>query len=160
MRKTVVKFLAAIAVLASSIAAASLQAQPLYLFGHVGAAPVIMTIERDGNSLSGWYFYSDVGKELRLKGSIDGAGAFTLEELLDAKKTGAFAGKLTGSHWSGQWQKPEGGTAVTFAADETTESFASSSEQIHALQRTRTRNTAGHTFIPLSSACSTAKSPS
>ena len=89
-----------------------------------------MTIERDGDALSGWYFYSEVGKELKLTGSIDASGAFTLEESLDAKKTGEFRGQLAGTRWSGQWRRPEGGAPLPFTAAQTTETFASSADQI------------------------------
>jgi hypothetical protein len=130
VRSLAANVLSTAAIFAASFAPSSLLAHPLYLFGHVGAAPVIMTVERDGDALTGWYFYSDVGKELRLKGSIDASGAFTLEESVDAKTTGEFRGQLAGSRWSGQWRKPDGGTPLAFTANETTETFASSADKI------------------------------
>ena len=129
MRTRARTFFATLAVIASAVPI-SLQAHPLYLFGNIGAAPVIMMVQRDGNSLSGWYFYSKLRKELQLKGSVDAAGAFTLNETLDAKKTGTFHGQMTGARWTGEWQKPDGGTSTTFQANETTETFASSADQI------------------------------
>ena len=63
-----------------------------------------MNLTRDGDKLSGTYFYTKVGKPLKLSGKIDKTGKFTLEETDESgKKTGV---------WSGEWKEDENAAGI------------------------------------------------
>ena len=112
------KFPAVLALVAALLFPATLSAHPLYLFGQIGKSNVMATLTRDGDALSGWYTYLDIGKELRLAGRIDATGDFQLDETVDAEKTGHLQGKLDGGHWTGEWRKPDGGSPLPFTLSE------------------------------------------
>ena len=50
-------------------------AQSLAFFGTVGGARVFVSLERDGDKLSGWYLYVRQGKSIRLEGTGDAVHA-------------------------------------------------------------------------------------
>jgi len=103
--------------------------------GAVGTAKFEMTIERDGGSLKGDYYYRKSGSanSLSLKGSIAADGSFTMQESDAAgKKTGVFKGKWredandSGASLDGQWLKPgETGEGQFFYASEQMINFQS-----------------------------------
>ena len=104
-------------------------AQPSLLSGTIGKAPVLLTLTNDNGRLSGWYVYLRVGKGIRLGGTLNDAGAFTLDEFpLDdpRKKTGVFTGTVTQGRWTGTWRKPEGGSDVTVDLNENHATLADS----------------------------------
>jgi hypothetical protein len=83
--------------------------------GSVGDAKVEMDIKRDGESLSGSYYYIKSGSanRLTLKGKIAGDDSFTMQESDAAgKQTGEFKGKWkqdpneAGASLEGEWLKP------------------------------------------------------
>lgn len=83
--------------------------------GAIGDAKVEMDIKRDGDSLTGSYYYRKSGSanRLMLKGTIASDGSFTMQESDAAgKQTGAFKGKWTddqnasGALLDGEWLKP------------------------------------------------------
>jgi hypothetical protein len=83
--------------------------------GSVGESKVEMDIKREGNALSGSYYYVKQGSSnrLTLKGTIAADGSFTIQELDAAgKQTGEFKGKWkedpndSGVTLEGQWLKP------------------------------------------------------
>jgi len=86
--------------------------------------PVEMTITRDGDRLTGTYFYPKVGKNINLAGTIDKAGNVELKESDESgKDTGVFKGKwkpatdspdTTLSEIEGKWSKPDGSKETTF----------------------------------------------
>jgi hypothetical protein len=84
-------------------------AQSLAFFGTVGRAPVFVSLQREGDALSGWYLYVRQGKSIRLQG-IAGADGFALDEFSfhDGRKTGHFAGVAGARDWSGEWQAADG----------------------------------------------------
>jgi len=84
-------------------------AQSLSFFGEVGSAPVFVSLNRTGDTLSGYYFYAKQGKPIDLRGTVE-SGAFAMDEssTVDGKKTGSFKGQLTETGWSGTWQSPDG----------------------------------------------------
>lgn len=94
--------------------------------GMVGNAKVEMDIKRDGETLSGSYFYLKSGSANRLsiKGKIASDGSFTMDESDAAgKKTGAFKGKWkddpneSGATLEGEWLKPgQAGDGLGFYA--------------------------------------------
>src|SRR6266478_7682603 len=79
--------------------------------------PVEMTITRDGDRLTGTYFYPKVGKNINLAGTIDKNGNVELKESDDSgKDTGIFKGKWKSAIDSpdpglneieGKWSKPD-----------------------------------------------------
>ena len=97
--------------------------------GFLSDKRVELNLTRDGNNLSGTYKYEKVGKDLKLSGTIDGAGNFTLQETDQAgNKTGEWKGnwkevdgKVT---LAGTWKSPKGGDALDFSADELRTEFA------------------------------------
>lgn len=65
--------------------------------GMINGTSFEMRLVREGNRLSGTYFYTKVGKDLKLSGSIDESGKFTLKETDQS-------GKTTGD-WEGTWKE-------------------------------------------------------
>ncbi len=83
--------------------------------GSVGSAKVEMSVKRDGDNLSGSYYYRRSGNanKLTLKGTIAADGSFTMQEADAAgKQTGEFKGKWKedandpGAVLDGNWLKP------------------------------------------------------
>ncbi len=104
-------------------------AQPALLSGTVGKAPVLLTLTNDNGRLYGWYIYLRVGKGIRLEGTLNAAGRFTLDEFpLDdpGKKTGVFAGTVAQGRWTGMWRKPEGGSDLAVDLNENHATLADS----------------------------------
>jgi len=81
-----------------------------------------MQLTRNGNALSGVYRYDTVGKPLSLKGNIDGAGKFKLEESdSTVKVTGQFEGTYKTDQFSeggdvldGNWNAGTGKDPLDF----------------------------------------------
>ena len=77
-----------------------------------------MTLLRDGERLTGTYFYPKVGKNIDLSGAIDKDGNVSLNESDDSgKQTGVFKGKWKPATDSpdpalnkidGKWSRPDG----------------------------------------------------
>ena len=99
-------------VIAPSIALA----HPLYLFGAIGKAPVLLMMEQDGTALSGWYLYLSQGKQIRLKGIAAPDGSFTFDEFSGSSEqmTGQFEGRMDRRQWLGQWRKPGAASTLGF----------------------------------------------
>jgi hypothetical protein len=89
-----------------------------------GDLPIEMTLIRDGDRLSGAYFYPKVGKNITLSGTVDKAGNVELKETGEGgKDTGLFKGKWKPATDSpdpslneidGNWSKPDGSKATPF----------------------------------------------
>src|SRR5256884_551401 len=83
-----------------------------------------MTLVRDGERVSGSYFYPKVGKNIELNGTIDKDGNVDLREKEDSgKETGVFKGKwkaavepneLGMANFAGKWSRPDGTKETTF----------------------------------------------
>jgi len=83
-----------------------------------------MTLMRDGQQLSGTYFYPKVGKNIGVKGTVDKSGNVDLRESDDSgKETGIFKGKWQPStqppdtslaEIEGKWSKPDGSKETEF----------------------------------------------
>lgn len=87
-----------------------------------------INLTRDGNNLSGTYKYEKIGKDLKLSGTIDAAGNFTLQETDGASnKTGVWKGVWKESDGrvtlTGKWKSPKGGSELDFSADEQVTNF-------------------------------------
>lgn len=93
--------------------------------GSIGDNKLQMTLSREGDQLSGTYFYQKVGSDISLKGSINGQGDFTLQEFDNSgKQTGEFKGKwsepagLPTASLEGTWAKPNSKQTLSFFATE------------------------------------------
>lgn len=83
-----------------------------------------MTLVRDGERLTGTYFYPRVGKNINLAGTIDKDGNVDLKESDESgKETGAFKGRWKPaadspdsslSEIAGKWSKPDGSKETEF----------------------------------------------
>src|SRR5438046_6768719 len=83
-----------------------------------------MTLVRDGERVSGSYFYPKVSKNIELNGTIDKDGNVDLREKDDSgKETGIFKGKwktavepyeLGMANIAGKWSRPDGAKETTF----------------------------------------------
>jgi hypothetical protein len=92
--------------------------------GAIADKKVQLTLVREGNQLSGTYFYQKIGSDISLKGQIKGED-FTLQEFDNSgKQTGEFKGKWTepqnqpGASLEGTWSKPGGKDALNFYGTE------------------------------------------
>ena len=115
--------------LAVFVTSTAASAQPALLSGTIGKAPVLLSLTNDNGRLYGWYLYLRVGKGIRLEGTLNAGGTFTLDEFpLDdpRKKTGVFAGTVVQGHWTGIWRKPEGGSEVNVDLSENHSTLADS----------------------------------
>ena len=83
-----------------------------------------MTLVRDGERVSGSYFYPKVGKNIELNGTVDKDANVDLREKDDSgKETGIFKGKwktavepyeLGMANIAGKWSRPDGTKETTF----------------------------------------------
>lgn len=93
--------------------------------GSIGENRFQMTLKRDGDKLTGSYFYAKTGGDLKLAGTIDAEGKFVLTET-DAKgtKTGSFEGTWSKAEdderfsLNGTWKNPRGTMSLDFYATE------------------------------------------
>lgn len=79
----------------------------MHLHGSIDRRLAIeVTLDRAGSELDGFYFYSRIGRAIRVSGTLDKAGHFRLQEVaLDHSVTGLFQGTLVGTHLKGTWRK-------------------------------------------------------
>jgi ankyrin repeat protein len=78
---------------------------------------VEMTLSRKGADLSGSYFYTNIGKNLRLQGKVDASRKFVLTEFDEkGKSTGTFKGvfDVIGGEMQGTWLSPDRSTKLPF----------------------------------------------
>ena len=110
-----------------------LDAATLYLSGTVGTAPVFVTVERNGDTIEGWYLYLKQGRQIRLDGKVDAKGSLAITEK-DASTnatTGTFEGTIAGERWNGTWLKPGGASALPFALLENRDTLLDASGHFH-----------------------------
>ena len=89
-----------------------------------GNLSIEMTLVRDGERISGSYFYPKVGKNIDLKGSVDKSGNVELRESDESgKDTGIFKGLWKLSSYEpgldlndieGKWSRPDGSKVTDF----------------------------------------------
>ncbi len=99
-----------------------------YFRGTIAAGSNKLKIEmillRDGERITGSYFYPKVGKNIELNGTIDKEGNIDLREKDDSgKETGVFKGKWQAAvepnelgmiNIAGKWSRPDGSKETTF----------------------------------------------
>lgn len=93
-----------------SIAAADEETSyPKLFYGQINnKLNIQMILTRQGSVLSGIYFYTAIGKDLYLKGTVDPKGNIRLDEFDDrGKQTGTFKGVLMKGKMSGIWSTPD-----------------------------------------------------
>jgi hypothetical protein len=89
-----------------------------------GIQPIQMKLKRDGDQLTGSYYYIKIAKDISLKGSIDKQKKFRIEETSDGKVTGIFTGDWKESDdqyavmLEGTWKKDAKGEENGFNAVE------------------------------------------
>lgn len=92
-------------------------AEPLALTGTIGGKPIFAELNRNGDTVSGWYYYLKAGKQLRLDGQLSAKGVFNIDEHTPATnaRSGGFSGSVSNGHWSGVWKN--GRTKLPVALD-------------------------------------------
>jgi len=114
----------------------ALTGEKFYFRGTIaGDLSIEMTLTRDGDRLTGTYFYPKVGKNINLAGTIDKAGNVELRETDEAgKDTGVFKGKWKAAtdspdpslnEMEGKWSKPDGSKETEFQVDQQPIEFSS-----------------------------------
>lgn len=90
--------------------------------GMINGTSFEMRLTRDGDKLSGTYFYTKIRRDLKLAGTIDAAGKFKLQEIDAAgKKTGEWEGtwkddpNSNGIALEGSWKKPSASDNDSFS---------------------------------------------
>lgn len=93
--------------------------------GSIGSALGLqMKLVRDGNTLTGTYFYQKVGAKIDLRGSVDKDGNVVLDEFdANAKPTGTFKGLWKIGEGglieiAGNWSKPNSTKTTAFSLHE------------------------------------------
>jgi hypothetical protein len=107
-----------------------------YFKGSIGTSTDLqMKLVRDGEKLTGSYFYRKVGAKIDLKGTIDKEGNVTLEEFgAGGKQTGVFKGLWKTDNEDGRasiagnWSKPGGESKTAFSLHEEPISFTGATE--------------------------------
>src|SRR5437588_11744820 len=106
-----------------------------YFRGTIGGnLSIEMTLVRDGERVSGSYFYPRVGKNIDLKGTVDKSGNVDLRESDETgKDTGIFKGLWKLSSYEpgldlndieGKWSKPDGSKVTDSVIVETPNEFS------------------------------------
>ncbi len=107
------------------LSGAATNGEKFYFRGTIaGNLKIEMTLVRDGERLTGSYFYPRVGKNIELKGTIDKDGNVSISESDDSgKQTGVFKGKWkpatdspdpTLNEIDGKWSRPDGSKETAF----------------------------------------------
>lgn len=96
-----------------------------YFKGSIGSTLGLqMKLLREGDKLTGSYFYQKVGTRIELRGTVDAGGSVALEEFdPSGKSTGSFKGTWkTGENGlieiEGNWAKPNGDKKTPFSLTE------------------------------------------
>jgi Protein of unknown function (DUF3298)/Deacetylase PdaC len=111
--------------------------QTRYFKGSIGSTLGLqMKLTRDGDRLSGSYYYQKVGTNIDLRGTVDQEGNLMLEEFdPDGKQTGVFKGLwqmqddgLVGI--AGNWSKPNSDKMTAFSVHEEPIQFSGTLELV------------------------------
>lgn len=105
-----------------------------------GNLKIEVTLVRDGERLTGSYFYPKVAKNIELKGTIDRSGNLDLRESDESgKETGVFKGKwnqaaepseLGMGNIAGKWSKPDGSKETTFQLTQVPVEFSAAAARV------------------------------
>jgi hypothetical protein len=83
-------------------------------------------VDKDNGSVTGSYFYKNIGKEISLSGKTVGKELTLLEKDID-KVTGIFSLKNTSGNYIGSWHKPNSADSLKVELFRTNPSFKSTS---------------------------------
>ena len=84
--------------------------------GTISSYPVIMTLSKKGNELTGTYTYKKKGLTFRVNGEIDSLGNLMINEFSDKGSiTGVFKGQYSEDRIIGNWQRPDGSGIIPFS---------------------------------------------
>lgn len=135
---------------ASAAPAASARTGVVAFRGTIGASgklAIQVRLRREGDKLSGSYFYETVGKDLSLRGTVDAAGNFQLQEFDAAgAQTGLFKGQWKGPECedcgetlTGKWTRPDGTRALEFVLGEFPVAFSGDTRLVSKAQKESAR---------------------
>lgn len=135
---------------ASASSAASTRTGVVVFRGTLGASgklSIQMRLRREGDKLAGSYFYETVGKDLSLRGTIDAAGNFQLQEFDAAgAQTGLFKGLWKGPECedctdslTGKWTRPDGTRPLEFVLGEFPVTFSGDARLVSKTQKESAR---------------------
>ncbi len=87
--------------------------------------PITFKITANNGQITGTYFYNKVGKDLKLKGTIDKDGNISLTEYDEkGNSTGLFKGSTKNNNKiEGNWSKPDGSSSMPFYLIESNTSY-------------------------------------
>lgn len=90
-----------------------------------------MSLKNVDGQLTGSYRYTGKREDIPVRGKINPAGAFTMDESDGAGKiTGTFAGTVVGGTFEGTWTPPGGKRSLTVEAHQTSEIIIGSKREI------------------------------
>jgi hypothetical protein len=107
-----------------------------FLFrGNIANLSIEMSLVRDGDRITGTYFYPRVGKDIAVTGTVNSGGDVELTEADDTgKQTGLFKGKWQPqkdgpdpslAEIEGKWSRPDGSKSTEFIVTQQPISFTS-----------------------------------
>ena len=107
-----------------------------FLFrGNIANLSIEMSLVRDGDQVTGAYFYPRVGKNIAVTGTVNGAGDIELTEADETgKQTGVFKGKWQPqkdgpdsslAEIEGKWSRPDGSKSTDFIVTQQPINFTS-----------------------------------
>ncbi|MFT5858848.1 MAG: hypothetical protein ACI865_000941 [Flavobacteriaceae bacterium] len=89
-----------------------------------GAYDIVMKITSNAGAITGKYFYTSVGENLVLKGSLDTAGIILFEEYTtEGNRVGKFEGALMDDKLTGEWTKGGEIKSLSFELAESDEDY-------------------------------------
>lgn len=94
------------------------------IYVDAGASSFVMKLKKEGDNLTGSYYYLKTRKDISLKGTIDKQNKIKLEETSDGKVTGTFTGGWKDTDTDpvvkleGVWKKPGSDEEWSFYATE------------------------------------------
>lgn len=107
----------------------------------------LMTLTRNGKSLSGNYRYLRQNKSLKIEGTIDTQGVYYLSEYAEkGKTTGSFVGKMSDSEFIGEWRTPD--SSKRLRIDGYVSSEAKIAERLKLLRDTYSSSEGIYTVVP------------
>ena len=101
--------------------------------GYIGGSRIQISLIRDGDKISGSYFYQKIGTPLKLSGAVSKQNDFVLQETdQSGNKTGEWKGTWKdsgdGITLEGKWKNPKGAPSLDFYAAEQQIEFKSAAK--------------------------------
>lgn len=97
--------------------------------------PIIAKIKSNTGEIEGNYYYTKVGQELELQGTISNEGELNLKEFDDkGNQTGQFEGIYSRGKIEGNWSKPNGDKIMPFQLLESNTDYSSIKKELQELK--------------------------